>query len=50
MSLSKFRRIPHETAGSSIPSGSKGINGETMAGLNGNVNNPENSRVVGNGC
>jgi len=48
--LSKFRRIPHETAGLSIPSGSEG-NGETMAaGFNENVNNPKNSRVNENGC
>jgi len=48
--LSKFQRIPHETAGPSIPSGSKG-NGETMAaGFNENVNNLENLRVDGNGC
>jgi len=40
-----------ETAGPNIPSSSKGINGETMAaGLMGNLNNPENSRVNGNDC
>lgn len=34
-----------------IPSGGKEINDETMAaGLTGNLNNPGNSRVNGNGC